>query len=340
MKKSWKTAGISLCAGKKKKWKQRVLSIFSAILLATPMVANADSYPSAPIKFVVPFGPGSATDTLARIIGEKASAELGVPVIVENRAGALGTIGTSLVAKAPADGYTLLVGTSTTNAAIQAFVKSVPYDPQKDFSPISFIGELTQIVVVGSDSRFNSLPELLAYAAENPGKLTYAWSNTVGRMSTAMLAQQANVQFTDIPYKEAGTALIDVVSGRVDFAIDNAISTSSQIQGKNLRPLAVSSSAPLATLPDVPTVAQEANLPDYEVKAFFALFAPAGTPEDIIRKLSHTMRIASEDPHVQRRLAALGMEVRSSTPEQLKSRIDTEIIKWTQSARLAGIEPQ
>jgi len=310
-----------------------------ALAVILPGAIQAQTYPTQSIKMVVPFGPGSATDTLARLIGDHMASTLGVSVVVENKSGALGTIGANQVAKATPDGYTLLVGTNTTNAAIKAFVKSVPYDPQKDFAPISFLGELTQILVVGKDSEFKDVKELLAYARSNPGKLTYAWSNTVGRMATAMLAQQAELDLMDVPYKEAGSALMDVMAGRIDFAIDNAISTSSHIKSNSLRPLAVSSQNRLPYLPDVPTIAESAQLPDYEVKAFFALFAPAGTPEDIVQLLSKAVQEAGKDEAIRNRLTAMGMEVLTGTPEALGNRIDTEIVKWTESARSAGIKP-
>ena len=324
----------------KKIVKRLALSFLLLVGLGQPVTQAAESYPSAPIKVVVPFGAGSATDILARTVGERMSKELGTPFVVENKAGALGTIGATYVARSAPDGYTLLVGTNTTNAAIKAFMKSAPYDPLADFVSVSLLGELTQIVVVSKDSQFQTLEDLVKYANTHPGKLTYAWSNTVGRVASEMLAQHAGIKFMDVPYKEAGTALMDVVSGRVDFTIDNAMVTSSQINGKNLRPLAVTSAERLPMLPETPTVREAIGLENYMVKGFFALFAPAGTPPDIVEKLSNAVQVAGKDEQVRNKLSTIGFEVGTTTPGELQARIEHETASWLESARLAGIEPQ
>jgi len=299
-----------------------------------------DNYPSRPIKMIVSFAPGSATDTVARVFGQKMAAILGQAVVVENRPGAVGIIGADAVAKAQNDGYTLLVGTNTTNAAVKALVKTVPYDPEKDFTPISFLGVLPQVLMVNPERPFKTLAELLARAREKPNTLTYSWTSSVTRVSAELLASMAKVSFVNVPYKTGGAALTDLISGQVDFTIVDTIVALPQIKAGKLRALAVASPARISQLPDVPTVAEAANLPGYEMMGIFAAFGPANLPPTVLAKLNQAVRQAGEDPDLRRTFAPMGLDVQTSTSEQLRTRFQQEASKWIRTASGAGIVPE
>jgi tripartite-type tricarboxylate transporter receptor subunit TctC len=301
---------------------------------------GSDNYPNRPIKMIVSFAPGSATDTVARIFGQRMATILGQSVVVENRPGAVGIIGADAVAKAPADGYTLLVGTNTTNAAVKALVKSVPYDPEKDFTPISFLGVLPQVLMVNPDRPFKTLPELLARAREKPNSLTYSWTSSVTRVSAELLASMSKVSFVNVPYKTGGAAITDLISGQVDFTIVDTIVALPQLRAGKLRALAVASPARIAQLPEVPTVAEAANLPGYEMMGIFAAFGPANLPANVVARLNQAIRQAGEDPELRRTFTTMGLDVQTSTPEQLRTRFQQEASKWTRTASGAGIVPE
>lgn len=301
---------------------------------------TGDNYPSRPIKMIVSFAPGSATDTVARVFGQRMSTLLGQSVVVENRPGAVGIIGADAVAKAAPDGYTLLVGTNTTNAAVKALVKSVPYDPEKDFTPISFLGVLPQVVLINPDRPFKTLQDLLTRAREKPNSLTYAWTSSVTRVSAELLASMSRVSFVNVPYKAGGAALTDVISGQVDFTIVDTIVALPQLKAGKLRALAVASPARIAQLPDVPTVAEAANLPGYEMMGIFAAFGPANLPANVVARLNQAIRQAGEDPELRRTFASVGLDVQTSTPDQLRTRFQQEAVKWTRTASGAGIVPE
>jgi tripartite-type tricarboxylate transporter receptor subunit TctC len=303
------------------------------------MFAAAQDYPNRPIRLVVAFAAGSATDTVARIFGQKMTGLLGQQVIVDNRPGAVGLIGAEMVAKSAPDGYTVLVGTNSTIAA-RALMKSVPFDAEKDFTPISFMGVLPQVVVVNNDLPFKTLPEMLTFARANPGKLSYSWSNSVTRVATEMLAAMGKANFYNVSYKVSTVALSDVMSGQVNFTIVDMILGLPQIKAGRVRALAVTTRQRVAMLPDVPTVAEAANLPGYELVGIFAAFGPANLPADVVNKLNAAIVKTGEDPEVRSRLAGLGWNVETSTPQQLRARFRAETATWTKVATEAGIEPQ
>ena len=308
--------------------------------LAWPLLAQTQAYPSKPIRIVIPFAAGSATDVIGRVFGDKISATLGQPVIVENKSGATGMIAADFVAKAPPDGYTLLIGTNTTNAVIQMLVKSVPYDPDRDFAPISFLGVLPQVVTVTNSFPAKSLAELISYARANPKKLSYAWANSAHRVSAETLAKMANIEIYNIPYKNASQAMTDLISGEVQMLISDMVVAMPHIKSGRIRALAVTSPGRSSLLPDTPTVAEAGQLPSYEILGLFALFAPAGTPQEVINKLNATVRKVSADSELRSRLVGLGLEVQPSSPTELGARMRLEKERWTKVAKEAGIEPQ
>jgi tripartite-type tricarboxylate transporter receptor subunit TctC len=314
--------------------------VCAAAMLAFAPLAVAQAYPSKPVRLVIPFAAGSATDTVGRVFGQKLGEILGQPFVVENKPGANGTIAASDVARAAPDGYTLLVGTNTTNAVIRMMMKNVPYDPERDFTPISFLGVLPQVVTVSNNVPAKTLAELITYARSNPGKVTYAWSNSAQRVSAEMLASMAGIQLYNVPYKLSPQAMTDLISGEVQLYITDMIVALPQIQGGKARALAVTTSTRAGVLPDVPTVAEAGPLPGFEVIGIFALYGPAGMPADLVSKLNDAVRKAGQDADLRKRLGALGLEIQPSTPEELAARMRREMQNWTKVAAQAGIEPQ
>jgi tripartite-type tricarboxylate transporter receptor subunit TctC len=322
--------------------RRTLLAALPAAALAPRLAAaQAAAWPTGPVRAIVPFAPGSATDTVGRLLAEKMRDALGQPVVVENRAGANGLIGAEAVARAPADGTTLLVGTNSTNAAARALFRTVPFDMENGFAPISTIATVPLLVAVKADSPHRTLADLLAAARARPEGISYANASSSQHVATASLAAMANVQMLNVPYRSSPLAVQDVLSGRVDLFVADQAVILPQAQAGALRILAVTSAERSAAVPDVPTVREAGNLPDYEVVAWFVLFAPAGTPADRIATLNRAVVAATANEELRSRLGgALGMTVRSSTPEQAAAFVRAETTKWTNAIRQAGIEPQ
>jgi len=306
-----------------------------------PAAAQAQAWPTAPIRAIVPFAPGSATDTVGRLLAEGMRATLGQPVVVENRAGANGLIGAEAVARAAPDGNTLLVGTNSTNAAARALFRNVPFDMENGFAPISTIATVPLLVAVKADSPWRTLADLIAAARARPEGITYATASSSQQVAAASLAAQAGVQMLAVPYRSSPLAVQDMLAGRVDLFIADQAVILPQAQAGALRILAVTSGERSAAVPEVPTVREAAGLPDYEVIAWFCLFAPAGTPAERIALLNRAVQAALATEEMRSRLAgALGMTLRGSSPEEAAAFVRAETIKWTNAIRQAGIEPQ
>jgi tripartite-type tricarboxylate transporter receptor subunit TctC len=320
--------------------RRTLLALPAAALL--PAAAHAQAtWPTAPIRAIVPFAPGSATDTVGRLLAEGMRATLGQPVVVENRAGANGLIGAEAVARATADGNTLLVGTNSTNAAARALFRNVPFDMEAGFAPISTIATVPLLVAVKGDSPYRTLAELITAARARPEAITYATASSSQEVAAASLAAMANVRMLAVPYRSSPLAVQDVLTGRVDMFIADQAVILPQAQAGALRILGVTSAERSAAVPDVPTVREAASLPEYEVIAWFALFAPAGTPADRIALLNRAVVAATATEEMRTRLGAtLGMTIRAATPEQTAAFVRAETTKWTNAIRQAGIEPQ
>jgi tripartite-type tricarboxylate transporter receptor subunit TctC len=313
----------------------------TAILLCAAGTLGAQNYPAGPVRFLVPFPPGGGIDTMGRLFGTRLSEALGKPVIVENRAGANGLIGAEAVARAAPDGNTLLVGTNSTNAAARALFRQVPFDMENGFAPISTIATVPLLVAVKADSPYRTLADLIAAARARPEGITYATASSSQQVAAAALAAQANVRMLGVPYRSSPLAVQDMLAGRVDLFIADQAVILPQAQAGALRILGVTSAERSAAVADVPTVREAGNLPDYEVIAWFTLFAPAGTPADRIALLNRAVQAALASEEMRSRLAgALGMTIRGSTPEQAAAFVRAETTKWTNAIRQAGIEPQ
>jgi tripartite-type tricarboxylate transporter receptor subunit TctC len=301
--------------------------------------SEAENYPNKPIKIVVAFGAGGGTDTLARIIGERLSQSLGQPVVVENKPGAGGSIGTGYVAKSPADGYTIELATSSTHGINPNLYKNLPYDPIADFSPISMVATTPMLMSVPSSLPIKDVQDLIAMAKKDPGKLYFASSGngTTSHLSGTAFTKLANVDIRHVPYKSAGQASVDLLAGRVTFMFDNIIAQQSYIKAGQLRPLAVTSPARSAILPNVPTL-REAGLKGDDIVGWFAMVAPAKTPMPILVKLSKEIARIIELPDVKAKMLELGTEPKSSTPEELKKFMEQELPKWKTIINNAGAQ--
>jgi tripartite-type tricarboxylate transporter receptor subunit TctC len=302
-------------------------------------VARAQDYPSQPVRFVVPFAPGGTTDVLARLVGEKLSASLGQQFVVDNQAGAGGNIGTAQVAKAKPDGYTLLMGTVGTHAINASIYPRLPYDPIKDFAPVTLVATVPNVLVVNPEVPANSVAELILLAKEKPGELNFASSGngTSIHLSGELFKSMTGVDMVHVPYKGSGPAVVDLLGGQVQMMFDNLPSSAPQITAGKLRPLGVTSKERSPTLPDVPTIA-ESGLPGYEALSWFGVLAPAGTPDAIVAKLQEEIAAALADPAMRERFAELGAVPVGDTPAEFADFISAETAKWAKVVQEAGIK--
>ena len=313
----------------------------AAAMLATPALAQAQSsFPSKPVRFVVPFAAGSATDTMGRTYGQKMTEFLGQPVVIDNKPGANGMIGADSVAKAPADGYTLMVGTNSTNAANKSLFKKLPYDQEKDFAPVAFLGSVPLIVGVNNDFPAKTLAEFIALGKSKPGYITFATASASQRVASEMLAGMAGIKMVHVPYKSGPNAMTDLLSGQVMmFTADFAVMLP-QVKAGKVRGLAVTSTKRSSVISELPTVAEAGNLKGYELIAWFGIFAPAGTPRDVIAKLNAAANKAGESAEVKTRLSTLGVEIAPASPEWLANFSQSETAKWAKAVKDAGIEQE
>jgi tripartite-type tricarboxylate transporter receptor subunit TctC len=316
---------------------RRVL-LAAALLAAGPVWAQA--FPNKPIRAVVPFAAGSATDQIGRAFAEKMQATLGQTVIVDNKPGANGMLGAAEVAKAPADGYTILIGTNSTNAALKFLMKQLPYDQDKAFTPVGYIGSVPLMVAVNNDVPAKTLKELVDLAKAKPGEVSVAYASTSQQVSSEVLANMAGVKFNMVPYKAGPAAMTDLIGGQVMvFTADFGVTVPQYKAGK-IRGLAVTSTKRAAAVPDLPTVNEALGLKDYELIAYFAVFAPAGTPPDVVAKLNAAVNAAASSKDVQDRFSNNGFSVEPGTPDDLARRNRAETAKWEKAIKDAKIEAQ
>ena len=317
---------------------RRIALLAASLLCSTAALAQA--FPTKPIRAVVPFAAGSATDQIGRAFAEKMSATLGQPVIVDNKPGANGMLGADIVAKAAPDGYTILIGTNSTNAALKYLMKTLPYDQDTAFAPVGYIGSVPLMVAVNVDVPAKTLKEFVELAKAKPGQVSFAYASTSQQVSSEMLASMAGVQMNPIPYKSGPTAMTDLIGGQVMmFTADFAVTVPQHKAGK-IRGLAVTSTKRAAAVPELPTVNEALGLKDYELIAYFAVFAPAGTPPDVIAKLNRAINEAASSKDVQDKFAPNGFAVEPGTPEALAARNKVETAKWEKAIRAAKIEAQ
>ena len=324
---------------------RRTLTLAAAsalgLLALTPLAAQAQAFPTKAITIIVPFSAGGTTDILARVLGQFISKDLGQPVIIDNRAGAGGNIGTQLVARAAPDGYTILMGTVGTHAINQSLYPKLAFDPIKDFAPLTRVALVPNLLVANPAQPFKTVKELMAYAKANPGKVTFgsSGSGTSIHLSGELFKQMAGVDIQHVAYKGSAPAVNDLLGNHIAIMFDNMPSAISHVKAGKLRPLAVTTAQRSPALPDVPTIA-EAGVPGYEATSWFGLLAPAKTPAPVVARLNASILKALADPDVKKKLLEQGAEPAGETPAQFAAFIASETVKWGKIVKQSGATAQ
>jgi tripartite-type tricarboxylate transporter receptor subunit TctC len=317
-----------------------VVAIAAAACLA-PLAAQAQaSYPDKPVRFIVPYPPGGGTDVIARIVQEKFQQTLGQPIVIENRGGAAGSLGSDLAAKAPADGYTVLF-TLSSHTINPAIYPKLPFNTVKDFEPIGTVASLPQILVANPQFPANTVAELTALAKSKPGTLSFAsvGNGSPGHLAGELYKLRTGTQMTHVPYRGGGPAVTDVMGGQVPLLWVSIPAAAQFVKTGKLKALAVSTKKRSAAFPDVPTM-QEAGVADFEVDSWYAMFVPAKTPKPIIEKLNKALNTVVQQPDIKEKLLAQGSEGVGGTPEALGKTVDDELVRWAKLAKDANIKPE
>jgi tripartite-type tricarboxylate transporter receptor subunit TctC len=305
-----------------------------------PWAARAQAYPEHALRFVVPYPPGGGTDVIARIVQGKLQSALGQNIVIDNKGGAGGSLGTDIVAKAPADGYTVLftLNSHTVNPAIYA---KLPFDTLKDFEPVGTVASLPQILVANPQFPANNVAELIALAKAKPGSLAYAsvGVGSPGHLAGELFKLRTGTQMTHVPYRGGGPAVTDVMGGQVPLLWVSIPAAAQFVKTGKLKALGVSTLKRSAAFPDVPTL-QEAGVPDFEVDSWYAMFVPAKTPKPVIAKLNQALNTTLQDPEIREKLLAQGSEAVGGTPEALGQTVNVELVKWAKLAKDASIKAE
>lgn len=318
-------------------------ALIQVLAIACGMAATSthaqDAYPRKPIRFVVPWPPGGASDLIARLIGQKMSESMGQPVVIENRPGAGGMIGSEVVARSAPDGYTMLYGSTGPNAMNASLYKKMPYDPVKDFTPVTQVNVLPLVLMVNPGVPATSVKELIALAKSKPGQINYG---SVGKGSAhhfagEMFKSMAGIDIVHVPYKGSAPALLDLIAGRIQMHFDTIPAAAAHIKAGTVRAIAISSAQRASMLPDLPTVA-EAGLPGYEMNAWQTVVVPAGTPTAVVNRLNQEIHKAMSTPEMRDRLAEMGAIVIMNSPEQEEARVRNEVAKWAKAVKDSGME--
>ena len=320
-------------------WLQRARTVIAFITLtvATAFTAQAD-FPDRAIKIIVPYPPGGTTDLLARAIAPRLAERLRQAVVIDNRAGAGGVIGSKLVSKSLPDGYTLLFGTIATHGILPALLKPAPYDALKDFSPITVVANTPNVLIINATSPIRNVAELLALARAKPGSVTFGSTSLGGspHMSGELLKTMAKIDLLHIPYKGGGPMLIDLMGGQIQLGFDNLPSSINHIRSGKIRALAVTTAKRWPGAPEIPTLA-ESGVPGYEASAWFGLLAPAGTPQTVVDQLQRHVAAILALPEVEKVFLEQGAEPSGSTPAEFEGLIKRELQKWTKVAAATGV---
>jgi tripartite-type tricarboxylate transporter receptor subunit TctC len=312
------------------------------LALAAPWAAAQSSWPNRAVRIVVPFPPGGTTDILARAIAPELAKAFGQPFVIENRAGAGGNVGTEIVAKAPNDGYTLLMGTVGTHGINRALYEKLPYDPIKDFVPITLVAAVPNVMVMSADKAktlgINSVQDFVTYARAHPGKLNMAssGSGTSIHLAGELFKSQAGVFMVHVPYRGSSPALMDLMAGTMDVMFDNLPSSMPHIRSGKLRAFAVTSSQRSSALPDLPTIEEAVKLKGFDASSWFGLLAPAGTSTDTVNRIQREVARALNDPGIKEKMQAQGAIPGGITPQEFVRLIDSEHTKWAQVVKVSG----
>lgn len=313
----------------------------AAVAAASPLAFAATAFPTKPVRIIVAYTPAGTTDILARAVGQKMGEAWGQPVIVDNRPGAAGNIGTELAARSIADGHSLLMGTAGTHGINVSLYRKLGWHPVKDFAPVSLVAMVPNIMVVNNSLPVKNVREFVAYAKTNAGKLSYGspGNGSTAHLSVELFKSMTGISMVHIPYKGSAGVLTDVMAGQIAVTIDNMPPYLPQVRAGKIRALAVSTGKRSSAMPDLPTIA-EAGVAGYESGAWFGLLAPAGTPKAVVSKLSAETARILKLPDVSKRISELGAEPVGSTPEQFAELIKTEIAKWAKVIKDANVELQ
>jgi len=308
-----------------------------ALLCALPILAAAQAYPSKPIRFVVPYPAGGPLDTVARLLGQKVSESVKQPVIVDNRAGSGGNIGADLVAKSAPDGYTILMGAVATHAINPTLYASIPYDPIRDFIPVTQVASTPNVLVVNPSVPAANVKEFIAYAKAHPGKLNFGSGSTgsAGHLAGELFKTQAGVDMTHVPYKGAAPAMNDLIGGQIQLMFDNLASALGQVRAGRVRALAVTTAKRTALAPELPTIA-ESGLPGFDINTWFGIFVPANTPREIVDRLHDEFTRALAAPDVREKMLSLGAEPVGNKPEEFAAYIRSEAEKYARVIKASG----
>ncbi len=318
--------------------RRAILGIAAVAMAGGWPLSSQAAFPDRPITLVVPFPAGGSTDLIARLVASRMTATLGQQIVVDNRGGAGGNLGSAAVAKAEPDGYTILMGTVATHALNPALYKKMPYDPVKDFAPVSLLVLVPNVLVVNPEFPAKTVPELIELLKAKPGEYAYASSGngTPLHLSGELFKTMAGVDMVHVPYKGAGPALVDVIAGHVPIMFDNLPPSLEQIRAGKLRGIAVTTKERAPSAPDMPTIAE--TLPGYETYSWNAIFAPAGTPQEAIDKLNAAGLAALADPEVKAKLQDLSATIVGSTPDELAQHVQAELTKWAPIVKASGAQ--
>ena len=319
----------------------RIITAFAigCFFLLAQSVAAAQAYPTKPVRIIVPFSPGGPTDIVARIVGQKLSEAFEKPVVIDNRAGAGGTLGASMVAKSAPDGYTLLLCSSGPTVVSPGLQDKMPYDTLRDFAPITLVLSFPYILMVNPSFPAQSVKELIAIAQAKPGQLNYgsAGTGTAGHLASELFRSMTKTNMVHVPYKGASVAAVDLISGQLQLLLEPAASALPRVRGGNVRALGVSSMRRFSLLPDVPTI-NESGVPGYEASVWYGMCAPAGTPRDIVARLNRETVKGVSSTETKERLVSLGAELATNSPEQFRTFIGNELRKWSRVINETGVK--
>lgn len=314
-------------------------SLLAASLLGLAAGSVAAAYPEKPITLIVPFPAGSGTDAVGRIFAEELSKQLGQPIIVDNKPGANATIAATHVAKSAPDGYTLFVTTNTSHSAAPWLMKNVSYDPVKDFTPIARGGNLPFLLVTNPNRPYKTVKELVDYAKANPGKVNYASGNSTGIVAGATLGNKAGIDIMHIPYKGTPQAMTDLAGGQVDFMFVDLAAGMPFVTSGRVHAMAVSTAKRSDLVPDLPSM-EEAGIPDFDINSWNGYFGPAGMPADVVKTLNAAINKIVNDPDTKARLAKLGFDAFSGTPEDFAQFVSDQYKLWGEWIKAANIQPE
>ena len=318
-----------------------ILPLVACSLATLSLAASAQTFPNKAIQIVVPSTPGGSVDNISRVIGAELATRLGQPVIIVNRAGAGGSLAAESVAKSPADGYTLIMGTVSSFATNVSLREKMRYDPVKDFAPVSLVATQNLILLINPTIAAKSVKELIALAKQQPGKLSFASAGvgTGSHLSGELFKMLAQIEMLHVPYKGVAPAMVDVMGTQVSMTFGSIMSSLPHIKDGKLRPLGVTSLTRAPAAGDLPTM-NEAGVKDYESETWYGLLAPSGTPPEVVNRLSREVAAILKLPEVARKLEGEGVETKGSTPQEFGRFIQTEIVKWSKVIKAAGIKPE